>query len=123
MNSNPTGYPALQQHGNPMLAGHAGYPVQSASPSNQQQMAFYPNTMPTYAQARIQLPAHLAAQQQAQQHAQQQQSQPQQQAFAAMQAGGASMMATTMAQHPSSMYSIILLKKISLFLSFFFPSA
>lgn len=43
MNPNPTGYPTtMQQHANPMLAAAAGYPVQSASPSNQQ-FPYYAN--------------------------------------------------------------------------------
>lgn len=85
-----------------MLAGHAGYPVQSTGPSNQQQMAFYPNAMSAYTQARMapqphqamQAPTHLTAQQQAQQ---------QSQTFAAMHAGGTNMMGAPLVQHGSSM--------------------
>lgn len=63
MNPNPTGYPALQQHGNPMLSSPAAYPVQASSPGNQQQLAFYPNPMSSYPQPRTPQGPHHPLQQ------------------------------------------------------------
>ncbi|KAL1966199.1 hypothetical protein VTN77DRAFT_4751 [Rasamsonia byssochlamydoides] len=66
MNPNPTGYPALQQHGNPMLSSPAGYPVPVSSPGNQQQLPFYPNSMSSYPQPKTPQGPHLLQQHQPQ---------------------------------------------------------
>ncbi|KAH8689406.1 hypothetical protein BGW36DRAFT_433407 [Talaromyces proteolyticus] len=59
MNPNPTGYAAMQQHPNPMLAAAGAYPAQTGSPSSQQQQfAYYGNPMASYAQPRPQQQQH-----------------------------------------------------------------
>lgn len=64
MNPNPTGYPAFQQHPNPMLSAPAGYPVPSQSP-NSHQVPFYANAG---AYSQIKAPQGHPTQQQPQQH-------------------------------------------------------
>ncbi|KAJ9202699.1 hypothetical protein DTO027B6_9021 [Paecilomyces variotii] len=64
MNPNPTGYPAFQQHPNPMLSAPAGYPVPSQSP-NSHQVPFYANPA---AYSQIKAPQGHPMQQQPQQH-------------------------------------------------------
>ncbi|KAL1859922.1 hypothetical protein Plec18170_001869 [Paecilomyces lecythidis] len=64
MNPNPTGYPAFQQHPNPMLSAPAGYPVPSQSP-NSHQVPFYANAG---AYSQIKAPQGHPMQQQPQQH-------------------------------------------------------
>jgi hypothetical protein len=64
MNPNPTGYPAFQQHPNPMLSAAAGYPVPSQNP-NSHQVAFYANSA---AFSQVKAPQGHPMQQQPQQH-------------------------------------------------------
>jgi hypothetical protein len=99
MNPNPTGYPALQQHANPMLSSPAGYPVTSQGIIHG---TFHLNPYPQATTPHVYHPVHH---QQPQQHHLHQHPLHQQSSFAPMAVhanAGGSLIQSTVPQPSSS---------------------